>query len=141
DALFPKVRFVGPSGRYEAGVLVAESLHELPRDGLPIVLCLLTWNPTDPRLFWLYGELLNAEGQIHDAYLALDNLRYARRIGTPELHQHRQILLEAVERLPKDDGRGGKAMSKPSPPFDEKPADKSKTNWLPDWKTLGAGFL
>jgi hypothetical protein len=131
DALFDNVRFVGEGGEYEAGKLSAESLHELPRDALPIVVQLLYWLPNDPRLYWLYGELLNADGQVNDAYKVLDDLVLNRSLGlVADLRQHRLVLKEAY-RVPKDE--------EPAPPPEEaKPAKPTTTR---DWRSLGTGFL
>jgi tetratricopeptide (TPR) repeat protein len=57
------VRFVGESGRYEAGKLAAAEQKKLPPDAVAIVEQLLIWLPHDDRLYWLLGELLNARGE------------------------------------------------------------------------------
>jgi tetratricopeptide (TPR) repeat protein len=57
------VRFVGPSGKYEAGKIAASEAAKLPPDAVEIVEQLLIWLPHDDRLFWLLGELLNARGE------------------------------------------------------------------------------
>jgi len=130
DALFDKVKFVGPSGEYEAGKLSAENLHELPRDALPIVVQLLDWMPNDARLEWLYGEILNAEGEVNDAGWVLDDLRGNRSLGSiPELSRHRLVLKKAF-RAPKEE------EPPPPPPEDPKPVKAGI-----DWKMLGTGFL
>ncbi len=61
------VRFVGESGKYEAGKLARAEQAKLPPDALPIVQQLLVWLPDDLRLYWLYGELLNARGEFASA--------------------------------------------------------------------------
>ncbi len=138
DALFPTVRFVGPSGDYEAGKLSAESLHELPRDALPIVVQLLYWLPADVRLHWLYGELLNAEGRINEAYRALDYLRTGRGLSSlVEMGKHRLVLKESVVPDKKDED----VPEEKSPPDEPKKAEDKSAKGMPDWRTLGAGFL
>lgn len=93
DRIFPKVRFVGPSGRYEAGALADNMRAALPDDALPLVTQLVLWQPLDLRLFWLLGEVLNALGQIKPAYMILDETVRARNgSGIPELMQHRRVL-------------------------------------------------
>ena len=137
DAIFEKMRFVGPSGEYEAGKLSAESLHELPRDAMPIVVQLMNWLPDDPRLLWLYGELLNADGRVNEAYLVLDELIYARRLSSVrEIFQHRQILNEARNPEKKEE-----VLPPVPPPEEPKKADDNSSKGLPEWRTLLTGFL
>jgi hypothetical protein len=62
------VRWVGPSGKYEAGKLAEAEAKKLPEDAIDIVQQLLIWMPDDPRLFWLLGELYNARGDYAFAY-------------------------------------------------------------------------
>jgi tetratricopeptide (TPR) repeat protein len=71
DALFDedgqtqgRLKFVGPSGQYEAGKLAPAERVKLPRNAIEIVEQLLVWMPHDNRLYWLLGELFNAEGDI-----------------------------------------------------------------------------
>lgn len=96
DELFPKVRFVGPSGHYEAGGFAQASRDEVPPDATLIALQLVVWLPFDDRLYWLLGELLNASGNVQSAYDVFDELVYARRMDARELAQHRQALRDAV---------------------------------------------
>src|SRR5205823_3935266 len=56
DALFG-VRFIGPSGEYEAGKIADAERSKLPADAVAIVQQLLLWFPDDTRLLWLLGEL------------------------------------------------------------------------------------
>jgi hypothetical protein len=137
DALFDKVAFVGPTGEYEPGKLSAENLHELPRDAMPIVVQLLNWLPNDARLYWLYAELLNGEGRINEAYEVLHDLSFARGVSSL-VRQHRQILKEALvpEKNPDVEIAGAVAPA-PGP----KTADDKPGKGLPDWRTLGTGFL
>jgi tetratricopeptide (TPR) repeat protein len=103
DFLFPreernparKVRFVGDSGKYEAGGIAWHQIDRLPPDALSIVLQLLLWRPNDNRLYWLYGELLNAAGRIDEAF---DRLDYVKNAGwqNPELDSHHRILQKAL---------------------------------------------
>jgi tetratricopeptide (TPR) repeat protein len=94
DELFGKVRFVGLGGQYEAGGIAFEQWQLLPADAEKIVLQLLLWRPLDPRLNWLYGELLNVRGQVNWAFSVLD---FCKQLASNrELRQHHQILREAV---------------------------------------------
>jgi hypothetical protein len=104
DALFgdreAPLRFVGDSGQYEAGKLAAAEQKKLPKDALAMVQQLALWLPEDTRLYWLLGELWNAEGQNEEAYKVLDDCVYGRRYDAPELKDHRRILLEALKPPP-----------------------------------------
>jgi tetratricopeptide (TPR) repeat protein len=97
DALFPGVPFVGPGGRYEAGAITFESRNNLPLDAESLVIQLLLWQPSDNRLYWLYGELLNARGAVDFAIRILRELVNSRQMRAPELLAHRRVLLEAEE--------------------------------------------
>lgn len=95
DELFGNVRFVGRSGEYEAGGIAFEQWNRLPVDAEKIVVQLLLWRPLDTRLNWLYGELLNARGQVDWAFSVLD---FCKQMGlNRELRQHHLILREAVK--------------------------------------------
>ncbi|MCS6849907.1 MAG: hypothetical protein NZ700_01915 [Gemmataceae bacterium] len=98
DELFPELRFVGESGVYEAGQLAAAMREKLPADALARVQQLLVWLPADTRLYWLYGELLNAHGEVAAALRVLDECVYGRQYQTAELRAHRLVLLEAQAR-------------------------------------------
>ncbi|HZV03807.1 MAG TPA: tetratricopeptide repeat protein [Gemmataceae bacterium] len=94
DDLFGNVRFVGSSGNYEAGGIAFEQWNKLPVDAERIVLQLLLWRPLDPRLNWLYGELLNARGQVDWAFSVLD---FCKQLASNrELRQHHVVLRESV---------------------------------------------
>jgi hypothetical protein len=96
DALFPRVRFVGPSGAYEPGIIASESWGELPADALLLIEQLLWWLPMDNRLYWLLAELLNACGEVVEAADVLKDLVEVRQYTmSPELRQHYLILQAA----------------------------------------------
>ncbi len=97
----PGVRFVGPSGSFEAGKLADAEQAKLPKNALAIVQQLLLWLPPegglyDVRLFWFYGELLNARGEVKEAKLVLDACTDPGGLHPAELRDHRQVLLEAL---------------------------------------------
>lgn len=99
DALFPGVRFVGADGSYEAGAIDFDMWNKLPSDAEALVIQMMLWQPRDNRLYWLYGELLNARGQVADAFAVLNSLDDIR-IGSPrELHGHRGVLQRAQKSL------------------------------------------
>jgi hypothetical protein len=91
------VRFVGESGAYEAGKLAAREREKLPKDAVAVVQQLLVWLPTDTRLYWLYGELLNAEGDVNTARGVFEDCVNLRRYNAKALLQHRQIVNQAAE--------------------------------------------
>jgi tetratricopeptide (TPR) repeat protein len=97
DKLFPKLRFVGPSGDYEAGVLAPAQGDNAPSDDLLLVEQLLYWMPNDPRLYWFMAELLNAKGDYRTAYALMDELSQTRNFRPPELTAHRRVLGERIE--------------------------------------------
>jgi hypothetical protein len=98
DNLFPGIRFVGRGGKYEAGAIDPRMEDELPLGAHMVVLQLLLWLPADSRLYWLFGELLNARGDVVSAYSILDELVSARNLGNvQELFQHRRALRQPAE--------------------------------------------
>lgn len=97
DNLFPGLRFVGPSGEYEAGALAADQWARLPQDAMNLVTQLVLWLPHDDRLYWLLAELINAGGDFVMAADYLDELVTKRGYtASRELKQHRIILREAA---------------------------------------------
>jgi hypothetical protein len=124
DDLFD-VRFVGDSGQYKAGNLAADQREKLPSDALAIVQQLLIWLPDDTRLYWLMGELLNAQGDLAGAYRVFDQCRGSRAFGAKQLQEHRQIVQEALAKAaPSGNGVGDLVLgtgiqSDSSPPSGE----------------------
>lgn len=98
DPLFPRVRFVGPDGKYAAGDMDITQAAELPVDAVPIVGQLLLWMPSDSRLYWLLAELVN--GQQRDVLSSseiLNSLVWDRKYSFREIQEHRQVLNAARE--------------------------------------------
>lgn len=118
DPLFPGLKLVGPSGKYEAGHLAVEIFDRLPPDAPTIVQQLLYWQPMDFRLLYLFGELLNSRGEIANAF---DVMSYLMELGqgSAETADHRRILRDsprqAVEawRSLNSDGRALLALLMP----------------------------
>ena len=109
-------------------------------DDLALVQQLVLWNPTDNRLYWLYGEWLNARGEVTSAKAVLEELVDARRLRNfPDLVNHWQILRSASEaiqpgQVPTGESSGAAKME-----------DNSKVPSgleLPNWRTfmVGLGF-
>ncbi len=109
DALFAGVQFTGAGGQYEPGELVAEQRDELPpgRLSVGIVGQLALWLPLDDRLYWLLGEVLNAQGDVTAAATVLDQLVYGRRFAARAAVEHRQVLLKTREAASTLTGEGG----------------------------------
>jgi tetratricopeptide (TPR) repeat protein len=102
DPIFPRVRFVGPSGRYEAGLLAAEQWANMPAYALEIVKILVLWMPHDARLRWLLAEMVNANNDPLGALRMMDDLSEVKRFGNPEFAEHHRVLRQykfVVERL------------------------------------------
>jgi tetratricopeptide (TPR) repeat protein len=95
------VRFVGPSGQWEVGQLADAERKKLPNgsaaEALQVVQQLLFWLPDDGRLYWLFGELANAEGNLAAAYDAMNDAVDLFRLSAPALKQHRLVLQEALD--------------------------------------------
>lgn len=106
DALFPTippprrpeapVRFVGENGDYTAGALAEAERKKLPPDALAIVQQLVLWHPQDARLYWLLGELYNAEGNPEVAAGILEICSFAMGYTNPIMMEHRRLLKAAV---------------------------------------------
>lgn len=96
DPIFPGVRYLGPSGQYEAGSMAVEFRDRLPPNAIHVLYQLAVWFPTDMRLYWQVGELLNAFGaidQAHDIFVELVEAGMSRSFK--DLPRHRRALVEA----------------------------------------------
>jgi hypothetical protein len=149
DALFPGVRFVGEKDDYEAGRIQFLAWNKLPFDAEAIVLQLQFWQPMDDRLYWQYGELLNARGEVEEATRVLGDLVKNRgRENVKSLRQHYLVLRDAKKSKEgaanaemQDWGRwltipGGQSETPATPPL-----VSTKTNWLPDWRQVTVSFV
>ncbi|GIW83000.1 MAG: hypothetical protein KatS3mg105_4807 [Gemmatales bacterium] len=97
DRIFDKVRFVGPGGKYQAGIVGPQYWSEIPQDALLIVQQLLIWLPADARLLWLYAEILNAQGDVVTALTILDRMQFSGRgFDSEEFKEHIRVLKAAV---------------------------------------------
>ncbi len=97
DALFPKVRFTRADGSYKTHGLEPAQLATLPEETMLLLQQLLLWNPGDSRLWWLFGELLNAQGNLLEASNLFDWLVRVAQYSPKELREHRAILNAARE--------------------------------------------
>ncbi len=150
NVLFPGLRFEGPGQEYQVGSIQPVMWTRMPPDALVLVVQLLIWSPRDTDLLWLYGELLNANGQMGAAAEVLKTLVDQGGVNSPELRSHRRLLVERVEKLAPIGLATDLALGVVSESQNETPAVDSSApasappapaNWLPDWKTLGVGFL
>jgi hypothetical protein len=95
DNLFGGVRFVGPSGQYEAGNLDPRQYARLPADHVQVVQQLLLWIPDDPQLTWLFAEVLNANSAIVEGADLMSNLSFNLGYRPKELTEHLRVLQDA----------------------------------------------
>ena len=100
DDLFG-VKYVGESGKAEAGALAAAERKKLPDDAVAVVEQLALWLPADGRLLWQLGELANALGDVRTAAAILDGCVTEFAIAAPELRSRRQIYRSAADLLAK----------------------------------------
>ena len=91
------MRFLSDDGTYVAGKMSAAEKKKLPPDAIAIVQQLLLWHPRDPRLFWLLGELYNAEGEIETAAAILDACTFNMGYSNPVVIEHRRVLKAAAD--------------------------------------------
>jgi len=153
DDLFPGVRFVGPKGNYEAGRIDFVQWNELPFDAESIVLQLVFWRPFDDRLYWQYGELLNAGSRVDFAYRVLNELFAGRqRTQQREIQQHYRILRTARESATESAnpmtadwglwlGRTGSVRDQSSPVADAPGSPEQPSRGaLPDWRLISVSF-
>ncbi len=133
DDLFG-VTFVGESGKYEAGNLAAKEKAKLPTKALTIVQQLLVWSPHDPRLYWLLGEVYNAQGDVATALQIFEELAgFNGTYRTDLLKDHLNILRAAPR--PQGPSVTPEVDSKPAVPTD------SPTQPLFDVRNLLVGFF
>jgi hypothetical protein len=148
------VRFVGESGKYEAGTIAKAEGKKLPKDAVLIVQQLLLWmasaQPEDIRLNWLLAELYNARGdpKLGDVKLANDILGglYNKLLFGPGVSRKRYAeLLEHLKTIQAHPdartGPTGAGTTSNDPPSTPLPKDQP-TGWAPSpWQMLGVGFL
>lgn len=91
DPLFPGVSYTTATGAYEPAGMSTESRDALPSEPLDMLRQLVYWFPHDPRLYWQFGEMLNASGQIPEAYQVMNELADSG-YSPPQLKEHRQVL-------------------------------------------------
>lgn len=149
DDLFG-AKYLGATGRAEAGTLAPAELKKLPPDALAIVQQLGLWLPADARLVWQFGELCNAFGDVRAAAACLDGCVTEFALGSPDLRARRLLYRAAADELAKKAGHEAHRTAlkvKSSRPllkaFDESllpEVSADRTNVLP-WPVLSATVL
>jgi tetratricopeptide (TPR) repeat protein len=110
DDLFG-VRYVGPSGKFEPGVIAEEQRKKVPSDAVAVAQQLALWLPADARLLWQIAELANAFGDVRTAAAVLDGCVTEFALRHPDLKEHRQIARAAADELgKKPPAEGAKAF-------------------------------
>jgi hypothetical protein len=109
DELFPTipaprksenpVHFVGLEGTYVAGTIADVERKKLPPDAIAIIQQLVLWHPFDGRLYWLLGELYNADGDVETAFNILDECTNGMAITNETIKEHRRVLKSAAEAM------------------------------------------
>jgi ElaB/YqjD/DUF883 family membrane-anchored ribosome-binding protein len=158
DALFDDqkdppspVRFVSDDGEFEPGKLAAAERAKLPTEALAIVQQLIVWMPDDLRLYWLLGELYNAqkgEGQKENREGILAALRIFSDLEIfIELGDVKSVSEDAREQLRQRIGALTTAKERFEAEQDQlvaKNLNKIETTDTPgftvDWRTVGISF-
>jgi hypothetical protein len=102
DDLFG-VHYVGPSGKYEPGLLAPEQRKKLPLEAVALAQGLALALPADGRLLWQLAELAAACGDVPTAAAMMDGCVTEFGMRSPELRAHRQAMRAAADEL----GRAG----------------------------------
>src|SRR5262249_18734295 len=109
---------------------------KLPAEALAVAQQLSLWFPDDARLYWLVGELYNAQGNVEAALKIFEECLWSRRFDTPELRRHRLVLQEAK---PKNENEGFEPVARdvvPAGPKDNS-VETQRERWLPEtWKIV-----
>jgi hypothetical protein len=139
------IQFIGDRGQWEPGKIARAEKEKLPQNSIEIVEQLLIWMPHDRRLFWLLGELLNAQGD----YTQTDRIfAWLAQNGetAKELKDHRRTLLEYMQQRAKTN-QGPENTLPSTPPSEQKnkpsAARPDETpGWNPNpWQMFGVGSL
>jgi hypothetical protein len=88
-------RVAAEQAEYKAGTISDTERKKLPKDAMAIVQQLVLWHPHDARLYWLLGELYNADGDVDSALKILDHCSFNMGYSNPTLLKHRQVLQQA----------------------------------------------
>jgi hypothetical protein len=96
DDLFG-VRYAGPSGRYEPGLMAAAERKKLPAEATALTQWLALTLPADGRLLWQLAELSAAHGDVVTAAAVMDGCVTEFGLRAPELLSHRRAMRAAAD--------------------------------------------
>ena len=102
DDLFG-VRYVGESGKPEAGTIAPAARKKLPDNAVALVQQLAVWLPSDARLLWQLSELANAHGDVRTAANILDGCVVELGMKSESARARRQLYRSAADELAKSD--------------------------------------
>jgi tetratricopeptide (TPR) repeat protein len=100
DDLFG-IRYIGHSGKFEAGRLAEEQRKRLPDDAVALVQQLALWLPADGRLLWQLAELAGANGDVTTAAAMLDGCVTEFGLRDAQLREHRRAFRAAADQRAK----------------------------------------
>lgn len=103
DDLFG-VKYIGESGKPEAGKIAAAEFKKLPANAAAIVQYLALTLPADGRLLWQLGEIANGHGDVRTAAAILDGCVTEFAMSAPDLRERRRIYRLAADELAKTPG-------------------------------------
>lgn len=98
DDLF-EVRYIGDSGKFEAGKIAAIQQKKLPADAPALVQQLGLWLPADGLLLWQMAEIAGALGDVRTAAAMADGCVTEYGLGDAELRARRHGFRAAAEAL------------------------------------------
>lgn len=98
DDLFG-VKYLGESGKPEAGKIAAVERKKLPAEDAAILQQLLLWMPADGRLLWQLGEIANAHGDVFTSSRILDGCIVEFRLEGNDLRERRALYLKAADAI------------------------------------------
>ncbi|HEY7309533.1 MAG TPA: DUF3299 domain-containing protein [Gemmataceae bacterium] len=103
DDLFG-IRYVGPSGEFEAGRLAETQRKRLPADVMALMQQLALWLPADGRLLWQLAELAGANGDVATAAAIMDGCVTEFGLRSDDLRRHRRAYRVAADERAKKEG-------------------------------------
>jgi hypothetical protein len=95
------IRFLNDKGDYEPGKLALDQKKKLTPHTVGLAQQLALWLPADSRLLWQLAELANAHGDVRSAAAMMDGCVTTFGLNDADLRNHRLVLREAVDRLPR----------------------------------------
>jgi hypothetical protein len=135
------IPFLSADGRFEAGKIAPVDRERLKKiSALAIVQQLVAWQPDDLRLYWLLGEVYNAQGDdagIRAAHQIFGELLKAGFEGEG-LEKKYGTLQQALEnRQMEEDRRLQSGVNK----SEREPEEANRIDWRTVGVSFGAGFV